>query len=71
MSRDLQPIYAKSFVNRLHLVLQITKIPSQNFTFLRLCVYGVETKQGLVALEFLECLILRDTDCRVEAPCAT
>jgi len=35
-SRDLQPIYAKSSVNRLHLVLQINKIPSQNFAFLRL-----------------------------------
>ena len=29
MSRDLQPIYAKSFVNRLHLVLQISKIPTK------------------------------------------
>ena len=29
-SRDLQPICAKSFINRLHLVLQISKIPSQN-----------------------------------------
>ena len=40
-SRDLQPIHAKNFVNRLHLVLQISKIPSQNnaFTvFLRLQV---------------------------------
>ena len=35
-SRDLQPIYAKSSVNRLHLVLQISKILSQNFAFLRL-----------------------------------
>ena len=35
-SRDLQPIHAKSFVNRLHLVLQISKIFSQNFAFLRL-----------------------------------
>ena len=26
-SRDLQLIHAKSFVNRLHLVLQISKIP--------------------------------------------
>ena len=26
-SRDLQSIHAKSFVNRLHLVLQISKIP--------------------------------------------
>ena len=26
-SRDLQPIHEKSFVNRLHLVLQINKIP--------------------------------------------
>src|SRR6185436_16922327 len=25
-SRDLQPIHAKSFINRLHLVLQISKI---------------------------------------------
>jgi len=32
-SRDLQPIHEKSFVNRLHLVLQINKIPSQNFAF--------------------------------------
>ena len=31
MSRDLQPICAKSFVNRLHLLLQISKIPSQIF----------------------------------------
>ena len=30
-SRNLQPIYVKSFVNRLHLVLQISKIPLQNF----------------------------------------
>ena len=30
-SRDLQPICAKSFVNRLHLVLQISKIPLQKF----------------------------------------
>ena len=35
-SRDLQPIYAKSFVNRLHLVLQINEIPLQIFAFLRL-----------------------------------
>ena len=28
-SRDLQPICVKSFVNRLHLVLQISKILSQ------------------------------------------
>ena len=28
-SRDLQPICAKKFINRLHLVLQISKIPSQ------------------------------------------
>ena len=35
-SRDLQPIHVKSFINRLHLVLQISKIPSQNFVFLRL-----------------------------------
>jgi len=35
-SRDLQPIHTKSFVNRLHLVLQISKISSQNFAFLRL-----------------------------------
>ena len=32
-SRDLQPIHEKSFVNRLHLVLQINKIHSQNFAF--------------------------------------
>ena len=30
-SRDLQPICAKSFINRLHLVLQINKILTQNF----------------------------------------
>ena len=35
-SRDLQPIHAKSFVNKLYLVFQISKIPSQNFVFLRL-----------------------------------
>ena len=38
-SAPLRPdsqIHAKSFVNRLHLVLQISKIPSQNFAFLRL-----------------------------------
>ena len=35
-SRDLQPIHAKSFVNRLHLVLQISKILLQNVAFLRL-----------------------------------
>ena len=28
-SRDLQLIYTKSFINRLHLILQISKIPSQ------------------------------------------
>ena len=28
-SRDLQPICIKNFVNRLHLVLQISKIPSE------------------------------------------
>ena len=27
--RDLQPIHAKSFINRLHLVLQISKISLQ------------------------------------------
>ena len=32
-SRDLQPTHAKSFVNRLHLVLQTSKILSQNFEF--------------------------------------
>ena len=43
---DLQPIHAKSFVNRLHLVLQISKIPSQNFAFtVFLCLQG-GTKQG-------------------------
>ena len=43
-SRDLQSIHAKNFVNRLHLVLQISKIPLQNFVFLCFCVYGVGTK---------------------------
>ena len=32
-SRDLQSIHAKKIVNRLHLVLQISKIPLQNFAF--------------------------------------
>jgi hypothetical protein len=49
LSRDLQPIHAKSFVNGLHLVLQISKIPLQNFAFLCFCVYGVGTKQGIRA----------------------
>jgi len=32
-SRDLQPICAKNFINKLHLILQISKIPTQkNFT---------------------------------------
>ena len=35
----------KNFVNKFHLVLQISKIPSQNFAFLRFCVYVVGTKQ--------------------------
>ena len=30
-SRDLQFVCAKSFVNRFYLVLQISKIPTQNF----------------------------------------
>ena len=42
-SRDLQPIHAKIFVNRLHLVLQIGKIPTQKILRLRV----KETKQGL------------------------
>ena len=29
--RDLQPIRTKNFVNKFYLVLQISKIPSQNF----------------------------------------
>ena len=42
-SRDLQPICVKSFVNRVHLVLQIGKIPSQIFFAFTPC----GTKQGL------------------------
>ena len=42
-----QLIYTKIFVNRLHLILQISKISSQNFVFLHFCVYRVRTKQGL------------------------
>ena len=43
-SRDLQLIYTKSFVNRLHLVLQISKI----LRFLHFCVYVVGTKHDLI-----------------------
>ena len=38
-SRDLQPNHAKSFINRFHLVLQISKIPLHFFTFTAFCVY--------------------------------
>ena len=37
-SRDLQPIYAKSFVNRLHLILY-TYVEIFDVTFF--CVYGI------------------------------
>jgi hypothetical protein len=57
-SRDLQPIHAKNFVNRLHFVLQISKIPSQNFAFLCFCVYGVRTKQGLIINSLITLTIL-------------
>jgi hypothetical protein len=40
-SRDLQSIHAKNFVNRLHLVLQIGKIPSKILRLRLFCVYGV------------------------------
>ena len=40
----------KVLLNRLHLVLQIRKIPSQKFTFLRL---GVGTKLGLRNVDIL------------------
>ena len=42
-SRDLQLICAKKFVNRLHLVLQINKILTQNFL-------GVELNTAQVKL---------------------
>ena len=42
-SRDLQPICAKNFINKLHLVLQIDKILSQFFLRLHL----PRTKHGL------------------------
>ena len=60
-SRDLQSICVKSFVNKFHLVFQISKILSQNFAFLCFCVYGVGTKHtlilmdvGLVSLSYLQ-----------------
>ena len=46
MSRDLQPIYAKSFINRLHLVLHAC-IETFDVTFFCVYgVYGVGTNQG-------------------------
>jgi len=39
-SRDLQSICVKSFVNKFHLVLEISKIPSQKFFY-------VPSKHGL------------------------
>jgi len=39
--RDLQPIYAKNFINRFHLVLQISKISSQIF-FYRTSQHGLK-----------------------------
>jgi hypothetical protein len=47
LSRDLQPIHAKSSVNRLHLVLQISKIPPKILRLQVFYVYRVGTKQGL------------------------
>ena len=41
-SRDLQPIHAKSFVNRFHLILQISKISTIKFY--------ARTKEGLTPL---------------------
>jgi hypothetical protein len=46
-SHDLQPIYAKSFVNRLHLVLQISKIPLKILRLRHFCVYSLGTKHAL------------------------
>jgi len=47
LSRDLQPIYTKSFVNRLHLVLHAC-VETFDVTFFSVYeVYGVETKQDL------------------------
>jgi hypothetical protein len=39
-SCDLQPIHTKSFVNRLHLVLQISKISLKILRLRIFCVYG-------------------------------
>ena len=45
--RDLQPIYAKSFVNRLHLILQIESL--HLFAFLQ-----KGTKQGLYHINLVK-----------------
>ena len=42
-----KPIYAKSFINRLHLVLHACVETFDVTIFLRLWVYGVGTKQDL------------------------
>ena len=47
-SRDLQPIHAKNFVNRLHLVLQISKIPFHLMHLRLFCVYRVELNTPIV-----------------------
>ena len=44
-SRDLQPNHAKSFVNRLYLVLQISKISFHFNAFTFFYVYGVGTNR--------------------------
>jgi hypothetical protein len=45
----------KSFINRLYLVLQISKIPLKILRLRIFCVYGVETKQG----QTLRSLVIR------------
>jgi hypothetical protein len=47
-SRDLQPIHAKSFINRLHLILQISKIPLASLRLHLFCVFADGTKQALI-----------------------
>ena len=50
LSRDLQPNHAKSFVNRLYLVLQIGKIPTQIF----FCVYRLRELNRALVLVLLK-----------------
>ena len=56
-SRDLQPIHAKSFINRLYLVLLNGKILFQK-------IFGRETKHGLMsAKKVLQSLCLSAAYC--------